>query len=305
MAGKRTHRKRHQNHLTGLLLSILLLLSAALAWNIHTMVTANQPAREEEAAGDPGPVPEPEKKPGEMPSLDIQQPEPAAPPEEPSEEAPPEELVQLPETQPAEKELPSCEIPESDAVEDGYFANTVFLGNSRTEGFKLFSGLREGTFVYGTGATVDSIFRKTTWTVDGETMPVLDAVQRMDPDQIYTMFGTNELGWVRIDLFKEHYGKVVDRLREDHPEAEIILQSIMPVSRQQEEKHSYVNNERIELFNDVIRELAEEKGCWYLDVQTAVADEDGFLREEFSADGVHLNRAGCTHWRDYLKTHTV
>ena len=53
------------------------------------------------------------------------------------------------------------------------------------------------------------------------------------------------------------------------------------------------------------RELAEENGCAYVDVAEALTGEDGCLPEELSFDGVHLNRAGCRLWLDYLRTHSV
>ena len=98
---------------------------------------------------------------------------------------------------------------------------------------------------------------------------------------------------------------VIDRLKEDHPDAEIYLQNILPVGTKQEEKHNYVNNERIAEYNQVIRVLAEQKECFYLDVASAVTDEAGRLRADWTYDGVHLYIKGSQAWLDYLKTHTV
>lgn len=52
-------------------------------------------------------------------------------------------------------------------------------------------------------------------------------------------------------------------------------------------------------------ELAEETGCDYVNIAEAVTGEDGCLPAEMSFDGVHLNRAGCHAWLDYLRTHSV
>ena len=51
--------------------------------------------------------------------------------------------------------------------------------------------------------------------------------------------------------------------------------------------------------------MAEENGCAYVDVAEALTGEDGCLPEELSFDGVHLNRAGCRLWLNYLRTHSV
>lgn len=222
----------------------------------------------------------------------------------------------LPETEPVRREVPVRQeteapepewtgpVPESAPVEDTYFEDVVFLGDSRTEGFALYSGLGTGTYFHAVGATVESVFTKDVETEQGK-MPLLDALAEVDCGKIYVMLGINELGWSKTETFHDQYAKVIDRLREDHPDAEVVLQSILPVSEKQEAKGSYVNNERIAVYNEVIRELAEEKDCPYLDVEEAVVDEDGFLRADWNFDGVHLNVAGCKAWLEYLRTHSV
>lgn len=190
-------------------------------------------------------------------------------------------------------------------VENDYFADAAFLGDSRTEGFKLYSGLNQGTYLYAVGATVETVFSKPVWKTPNGKVPLLDALKTSNPAKIYVMLGVNELGWPRNESFRQYYTKVVQRIRADHPESVIVLQSILPVSATQEAKHSYVNNHRIGEFNTIIREVAEDQQCRFLNVAEAVTDENGNLPEEWSFDGVHLNRSGCAVWLDYLKTHSV
>jgi hypothetical protein len=188
-------------------------------------------------------------------------------------------------------------------VEDTYFSDAVFLGDSRTEGFSLYSGLKEGAYLFSVGATVESVFTKPTEKTAQGTIPMLDALAEMDCSKVYVMLGVNELGWPRAEKFKEQYGKIIDRIREDHPNAQVAIQSLLPVSARQEAKKSYVNNERIAVYNQLLKELAQEKDCPYLNVAEAVSDETGCLRADWTFDGIHLNVAGCQAWLDYLKTH--
>lgn len=205
---------------------------------------------------------------------------------------------------PEAPQTPAGPVPEGGPVEDTYFENIAFLGDSRTQGFQLYSGLKTGTYYAAVGATVESVFTKSV-EIEGGKLPLLDAMAKQDFDKIYVMLGVNELGWSKTETFHDQYAKVIDRLRADHPGAEIILQSIMPVSAKQEEKKSYVNNERIGLYNEVIYQLAEEKDCALVDVAEAVTDENGCLRAEWNSDGVHLNVKGCRIWLEYLRTHPV
>ena len=218
-------------------------------------------------------------------------------------------LEPIPEAEPGETENPgkpeTMLVPESDPVEDAYFADTVFLGDSRTEGFHLYSGLKEGEYLYAVGATVESVFTKPTQETAAGKVPMLDALAELECGKVYIMLGANELGWPRSEAFHDQYGKVIDRIREDQPDAEVVIQSILPVSAVQESKGSYVNNSRIQTYNAILEELALEKECPYLNVSEAVTGEDGCLRPELTTDGIHLNTAGCKEWLNYLRTHAV
>ena len=228
-------------------------------------------------------------------------------PEAPAEETPAEPQKEGAPDRPVMPEEPVETIPEespADPVEDTYFDDAVFLGDSRTEGFRLYSGLSTGKYLYATGATVASVFNKSVDTPLGK-MPLLDALQQMDCGKIYVMLGINELGWNGTDIFRNQSAKLIERLQADHPDATIVIQSILPVSAKQDAKGSYVNNQRIDAYNQVLQELAETYGVVYLNVAEAVMDEDGYLRADWNFDGVHLNKAGCQAWLDYLRTHPV
>ena len=199
---------------------------------------------------------------------------------------------------------PFAPVPEGGPVEDTYFEDTAFLGDSRTEGFHLYSGLKTGAYYCSVGATVESVFSKAVETPAGK-MPLLDAMAKEDFGKIYVMLGVNELGWNGTEIYHNQYAKLIDRLREDHPDSLVVLQTLIPVSAKQEAKKSYVNNTRIAAYNEVIRQLAEEKQCPYIDVAPAMTDEKGCLRADWTSDGVHLNTKGCKAWLDYLRTHPV
>lgn len=203
------------------------------------------------------------------------------------------------------EETPDAAVPESDPVEASYFADTVFLGDSRTEGLYLYGKMTEGKFLYAVGATSESVFTKRTQTTSKGKVPMLDALADMNCGKVYIMLGVNELGWPRTETFHDQYGKVIDRVRQDHPDATVVIQSLLPVSAAQDAKGTYVNNRRILEFNDVLMTLAQEKNCLYLNVAEAVTGEDGCLRPELTSDGVHLNTAGCALWRDYLMCHPI
>ena len=195
-------------------------------------------------------------------------------------------------------------VPESPLVQDTYFDDVVFLGDSRTDGLRLYSGIKNGIFLCSTGATVESVFNKSVETVVGE-MPLLDALALLDCGKIYIMLGINELGWNGTETFRTQSTELIRRIQTDHPDAEIVIQSILPVSAKKDDEGRYVNNGRIDEYNQVWMDLAEELDVAYLNVAEGVAGEDGLLPSDLCYDGVHLNKAGCRLWLDYLRTHAV
>lgn len=195
------------------------------------------------------------------------------------------------------------EAPEEPPVlsDEDLFSSAAFVGDSRTEGFQLYSGLEVGSYFCAVGATVRSVTEKPTQDAPGGKEPILDALARGSYDRIYIMLGVNELGWYRTEDFTQQYERVIDRVRADHPEARIAIESLLPVSAAQDKKRSYVNNERIRLFNGLLEELAEKTDCVFLDPASAVTGADGTLPAEWTTDGVHLNSAGCRKWLEYLR----
>lgn len=53
--------------------------------------------------------------------------------------------------------------------------------------------------------------------------------------------------------------------------------------------------------NEAINELAEELGLKLINMAAVLADEDGELKPEYSADGIHFNEAGNNLWYDAVR----
>lgn len=196
-------------------------------------------------------------------------------------------------------------VPESEAVDDSYFDDAVFIGNSRTEGLKKFSGLSNATFITEVGLTVSSIITDYCDISGGYRSRAFDALSGMNFGKVYIMLGMNELGWVYGSVFKDDYGKIIDKIREINPDAVIYIQSIIPVSKWKDSSNDVFTNANVERLNAQLRDLADEKEVHYLDVAGALMDSEGYLPYEATGDGVHLEPPYCVKWTDYLRTHTA
>lgn len=196
-------------------------------------------------------------------------------------------------------------VPQSGAVDLDYFDDAVFIGDSRTEGLYINTGLSNATFFAHQGLMVDEVYTKEVVTVDGKKTTVMDALARTSFSKAYIMLGINETGWVYEDIFIEKYGDIIDGIRAINPDAVIYVQSILPVSQEVSETHSYIKNERISTYNQLLQEMAEEKGVYFVNVAEAVTGSDGSLPADLATDGIHLKKAPCETWLTYLREHTV
>ena len=196
-------------------------------------------------------------------------------------------------------------VPESDMVENSYFDDAVFIGDSRTEGFILYSGLSNAISYANQGLMVDTVFTKPVINMSGSKISVMDALRQTDFSKVYIMLGINETGWPYSSVFIEKYGKIIDEIKDINPKAVIYVQEILPVTDKVSQTHSYVKNEKIKEYNALIRQMAEEKEIYYIDTGNAVADANGSLPEDAASDGIHLNKSYCEKWLEYLKKHTV
>ncbi len=199
----------------------------------------------------------------------------------------------------------SMPVPLSDPVDAAYFDDAAFIGDSRTEGLFLNTGLSNAASLAHMGLMVDTVFTRPLFNVDGEKVSAIDALKATDFSKVYIMLGINETGWAYSSIFVQKYGDIVDAIREINPNALIYIQAIMPVSQTVSDTHSYIKNAKISEYNQLLQQLAEEKQVYYIDTASAVAGPDGALPEDAAPDGIHLVRSYCRRWLDYLMTHTA
>ena len=94
-------------------------------------------------------------------------------------------------------------------------------------------------------------------------------------------------------------------MRSLQPEADIYLQTLLPVTTEKSESGGYVTNDGIVRFNGLIARLAAEKQVYLLDPYSVFAGEDGALDGLWSTDGIHLTRSRYALWLEYLTTHAA
>ncbi|MEH1806706.1 SGNH/GDSL hydrolase family protein [Nostoc sp.] len=124
----------------------------------------------------------------------------------------------------------------------------------------------------------------------------LGAFSATRPDVIYIMAGINDLRKGASDeTILHNYRRIVRRLRQAHPKAQIIVQSILPT------RLPKISNSRIRHLNIQLTVIAKQEGANYLNIYSWFTDMEGNLRPELTTDGLHLSQEGYDVWRTALQ----
>ncbi len=180
-------------------------------------------------------------------------------------------------------------------------SGSLFIGDSRTEGFMLYSGVTGAKAYTVRGLMVDTFFTSPSVNRNGQKITVADALaDDSGYSKIFITLGINELGWVYDSVFHDCYAKLINYVRETCPSSEIYVQTLIPVTATKSASDDIFNNQNIARYNDIIRSLASECGVGLIDAAAEICPE-GVLPEDGAFDGIHLKKPYCQRWLDVIK----
>ena len=195
-------------------------------------------------------------------------------------------------------------VEECEKVSEDYFLDAAFVGDSLTQGLQLYDIL-DTNVVANKGINLQTVYKEDKIRVAEGYTSVLKELERIQPKKIYILLGANDIGWRTETAFKELYTELVVKLKEQHPDALIYLQSMFPVTKAYSDTDNGITNEKLSLYNETIIDIAKENNAYYLDIASILADESGALPDEISPDGMHLNAPYYKLWFEYLQCHVA
>lgn len=234
-------------------------------------------------------------------------PEPSQPePSQPEETDPPETMA---EPEPIPPLHTSVEYDESGspvfifdgpAVEDSWFDNVLFIGDSRTCSLRDLARSGNADYFCDVGMNVFQVMEKTCEDRNFGSQTLDGVLANKKYERIFVSLGLNEAGYDLSGLMSQ-YEKLVNHIREKQPEAKIILQGIMSVSRDKAESASYFRPAHLEKINDAIRNLADDESIFYIHVNDIFAGDGGYLLSGLSGDGCHLYGKYSLVWENWIR----
>ncbi len=189
-------------------------------------------------------------------------------------------------------------------VDESYFTDALFIGDSRLQGFGFWSGL-PATYYCATGFHVYKYETAKVVQTENGKVPIFDAMPYDAFTKIYIKVGLNELGYGTEKNFEETYAQLIAKLREAEPRAIIYVHAILPVTAEKSATDSAHNNPDIVQRNEALKKFAASQKAYFLDAGPVLSDDAGNLKPEMTSDGIHLKPEYMKIWREYLCEHAV
>ncbi len=211
------------------------------------------------------------------------------------------------------------QFPFSSSLKEGadagqaYQDKIIFAGDSTTHHLRnreVLPGGKNTTQVWTpTSGTLTLAYVLTAKILYPETnteMTIIEAAGIKKPEIMVITLGMNGISFMDEKNFKTVYASLIQGILEQSPNTKIILQSIFPRAQSVNENYASITQDMINTGNVWISELAQECGVYYLDTQTILKDESGYLRAEYGVqDGIHISKEGYLAILQYIRTHPI
>lgn len=188
------------------------------------------------------------------------------------------------------------------AVGDEWFENVLFIGDSRTCGLRDYARSGNADYFCAVSENVFSINKPDTTASDKNfsTQSLASLLASRKYEKIFISLGINECGYP-INSLMNAYKALVDSVRAAQPEAKIILQGIMVVSKRMANGSSHFSKENLQSINDRIAGLTNGESVFYIDVNESFGVDDGYLPSYMSGDGCHLYGKYYQLWEQWIR----
>jgi hypothetical protein len=189
-------------------------------------------------------------------------------------------------------------------VDDDYFSDACFIGDSRTVGISKYAGIDNTTFLCATSLTIFD-YEKPKITYNGQKTSIRDVLTENHFNKIYIMFGINECGSGTAERFFEKYANTVNDIRLLQPGAIVFVEGSLLVTAKSSSESKSITNENISLRNYYLSLLENKQDIFYIDINESSLCEDGALIPEYTWDQVHIKAQYYPVWKEFLLEHGI
>lgn len=217
---------------------------------------------------------------------------------------------------PTDRQEDPAELTSTGDFGAAYLDRMVFLGESTTAHLRSRGGLRPEQIWANESGTMklDStlLSRPIQDAASGNSITIPQAAELYQPEYLVLSFGLNGvMGFIQNrDSYLGNYRTLIDRVRQVSPGTRIIVQSVYPVAEmtsQTDWKFSVPPeqiNANLQTINGWLKELCQDiPSVRFADTASVLRDDTGFLRSDYTTDGIHLTKSAYDEILLYLRTH--
>lgn len=170
----------------------------------------------------------------------------------------------------------------------------VFLGDSITD-MAEWAELVPNQSVVNRGISSDISFG---------VLARLDQIIDAKPQKVFLLIGINDLARsIPPEVIIKNIQAICEKLQANSPNTAIYLQSILPTNPAYTQFKGHQNKEELILRTNLkLKELAQKNEVRFIDLHAAFVNNNGYLKDEFTHDGLHLSGDGYIHWVEILKS---
>lgn len=191
------------------------------------------------------------------------------------------------------------------SIDEDYLNNITFIGDSRFVALVKYDIEQSNIFAKSGLNHKQALTQSFVELPNGENVTLVEALANNQNDIILINFGVNGAGWFTDDEFITNYHELLDIIEENTNDVTIIIQSILPIAKSYEYKENGFPNIRIDYLNEILFEISNERGFYYLDSSDVLKDDDNFLDTKYTNDGLHFNDEGYELLLQHIKEYTI
>lgn len=185
-------------------------------------------------------------------------------------------------------------------LDESWFDDVLFIGDSRTAGLKNYYRLGKADYFTNIGMNIYNVFVQMSSDTNMDPILLEDLLQKKSYGKIYIGIGLNECNFEH-EYIKAGFAQLIELIQTHQPDAKIILQSIMKVSEGLAKSDHYFDHANLDAINDILKSFCDGENIFYIDYNAMVTDEKGYLRQELTHDGIHLYGTGYKEWALWIK----
>lgn len=188
-----------------------------------------------------------------------------------------------------------------------YFADAAIVGDSISyilfQWETMYDYLGEPLFLVRGGTGLNGLVRDYKLIYyKGKETKIDDALADAQPKKVFIMLGQNDLRYREIADCMDSWVTLISRIRAVCPSIEIHIQSCTP--EWIKSASSNFNNEKIEEYNEILRDFALNNDCFFVDIHYYTVDHLRRMPTDYELDkSIHMNEAGCYAWMQALKAY--